>query len=100
MLLIAAGLSPEAILNLSDEELAQNLSQLAPQQPNMAVELPMPVLQAALAAPTSGFTNREIQRLTCREDSRTTPRDGPPHHAAAPYVSLLSHNHYDGDTLG
>ena len=34
------------------------------QRPNTAVDLPMPVLQATLAAPTSGFTNRKIQRLS------------------------------------
>jgi hypothetical protein len=61
---IPAGLSPEAIINLSDEELAQIFRQFHPQQPNTAVDLPMPVLQATLAAPTSGFTNSEIQRLS------------------------------------
>jgi hypothetical protein len=61
---IPADFSPEVILQQSDEALAQWLRQFPPQQPNTAVDLPMPVLQAALAAPTSGFTSLEIQRLS------------------------------------
>jgi hypothetical protein len=56
-------LSPEVMLKQTDEELTQMLKLLPPRQPNMAIDLPLPVLQAVLAAPTSGFTNKEIQRL-------------------------------------
>jgi hypothetical protein len=61
---VPSDLSPQAILELSDDELAKLLSQLPAQQPNLAVDLPLPVLRAALAAPTAGFTSVEIQRLS------------------------------------
>jgi len=55
---------PEAVLKQSDDELTQLLQQLPSRQPNLAVDLPMPVLRAVLAAPTAGFTSVEIQQLS------------------------------------
>jgi hypothetical protein len=61
---IPSRLSPKVVLELSDDELTQELRLSTPQQPNSAVDLPITVLQAVLVAPTAGFTSAQLQRLS------------------------------------